>query len=117
MNLIREIAESDVKDLRVVSNNAGIDGWGLGMLLRTHQIKRMISSYVGENKEFERQYLNGELEVELVPQGTLAEKIRSGGAGIPAFYTPAGYKTLIHLGGFPIKYKLGSKNVKGEKTI
>jgi acyl CoA:acetate/3-ketoacid CoA transferase alpha subunit len=83
--------------------------WGLGILLRTRQIKRMIASYVGENHEFERQYLNGELEVELVPQGTLAEKIRAGGAGIPGFYTPTGYRTLIQEGGFPIKFKLGGK--------
>lgn len=79
-----------VKDLTVVSNNCGVDDFGLGLLLKNHQIKRMIASYVGENKEFERQYLSGELEVELVPQGTLAEKMRSGGAGIPAFFTPTG---------------------------
>ncbi len=81
-----------------------MDGFGLGMLLNSRQVKRMISSYVGENAEFERQFLSGELEVELTPQGTLAEKIRAGGAGIPAFFTPTGYGTLVHLGGAPIKY-------------
>ena len=93
--LIDALRDSAVKDLTVISNNAGVDGFGLGKLLETRQIKRMISSYVGENKEFERQYLSGELEVELVPQGTLAERIRAGGAGIPAFYTPAGVGTPI----------------------
>lgn len=78
------------KNLTVVSNNCGVDDWGLGLLLANRQIKKMIASYVGENKTFERQFLNGDLEVELVPQGTLAERIRAGGAGIPAFYTPAG---------------------------
>ena len=86
-NLIQALREHGPDDLTVVSNNCGVDGWGLGILLNNKQIKRMVSSYVGENKEFERQYLNGELEVELVPQGTLAEKLRSGGAGIPGFYT------------------------------
>ena len=81
--------------MTVISNNCGIDGWGLGLLLEGKQITKMIASYVGENKEFERQVLSGELEVELVPQGTLAEKIRAGGAGIPAFYTPAGVGTLV----------------------
>jgi 3-oxoacid CoA-transferase len=87
----------------VVSNNCGVDDFGLGVLLRNKQVKRMIASYVGENKEFERQYLSGELEVELVPQGTLAEKLRAGGAGIPAFFTPTGFGTLVEQGGFPIK--------------
>lgn len=87
-----------------VSNNAGVDDFGLGVLLQTNQVKRMISSYVGENKTFERQYLTGELEVELTPQGTLAERLRAGGAGIPAFYTPTAYGTVIQEGGFPIKY-------------
>jgi len=91
-------------DLTAVSNNAGVDDFGLGLLLQQRQIKRMISSYVGENKEFERQYLGGELEVELTPQGTLAERIRAGGAGVPAFFTPTGYGTLIQEGGAPIKY-------------
>lgn len=94
-NLIRALAESGVRDLTVISNNCGVDDWGLGLLLRGRQIKKMIGSYVGENKEFERQLLSGELEVELVPQGTLAERIRAGGAGIPAFYTPAGVGTPI----------------------
>ncbi|THE14997.1 CoA transferase subunit A [Bacillus timonensis] len=94
-NLIIALAESGVKDLTVISNNCGVDDWGLGLLLQNKQISKMIGSYVGENKEFERQALSGELEVELVPQGSLAEKIRAGGAGIPAFYTPAGVGTPI----------------------
>ena len=94
-NLIKALYEKDIKDLTVISNNCGIDDWGLGLLLKNKQIKKMISSYVGENKEFERQVLNGDLEVMLVPQGSLAEKIRAGGAGIPAFYTPTGVGTLI----------------------
>ncbi|HZT55947.1 MAG TPA: CoA transferase subunit A, partial [Burkholderiaceae bacterium] len=85
--LIKALRDSGVKNLTVISNNAGVDGFGLGQLLETRQIKRMISSYVGENKEFERQYLAGELELEFTPQGTLAEKLRAGGAGIPGFYT------------------------------
>ncbi|XP_043925710.1 succinyl-CoA:3-ketoacid coenzyme A transferase 1, mitochondrial [Protopterus annectens] len=103
-NLIGALLKTGVKGITAVSNNAGVDNFGLGLLLRTQQIKRMVSSYVGENAEFERQYLAGELEVELVPQGTLAERIRAGGAGIPAFYTPTGYGTLIQEGGAPIKY-------------
>jgi 3-oxoacid CoA-transferase subunit A len=94
-NLIKALAESGVKDLTVISNNCGVDDWGLGLLLRNKQIKKIIGSYVGENKEFERQVLSGEVEVELIPQGTLAERIRAGGAGIPAFYTPAGVGTPI----------------------
>ncbi len=93
--LIEALRDSGVKDLTCVSNNAGVDNFGLGLLLQTRQIKKMISSYVGENKEFERQYLAGELEVELTPQGTLAEKLRSGGAGIPAFYTATGVGTQV----------------------
>ncbi|MGB9079968.1 MAG: CoA transferase subunit A [Desulfuromonadaceae bacterium] len=93
--LIQGLRESGVRDLTVISNNCGVDEWGLGILLQNRQIRKMVSSYVGENKEFERQYLAGELEVELVPQGTLAERIRAGGAGIPAFYTPAGVGTPI----------------------
>ena len=93
--LIDAIRESGVKDLTVVSNNAGIDNEGLGKLLRTRQIRKMISSYVGENKEFERQYLAGELQVEFCPQGTLAERCRAGGAGIPGFYTKTGVGTLV----------------------
>ncbi|MFW5967367.1 MAG: CoA transferase subunit A, partial [Persicimonas sp.] len=94
-NLIRATREKGTKDLVVVSNNCGTDEYGLGILLQNKQIRKMISSYVGENKEFERQYLNDELEVELNPQGTLAERIRAGGAGIPAFYTPTGYGTVV----------------------
>ncbi|MDQ8936368.1 CoA transferase subunit A [Acinetobacter rudis] len=93
--LIEALKQSGVSQLTCVSNNAGIDGVGLGLLLETKQIKKMIASYVGENKEFERQFLSGELEVELTPQGTLAEKLRAGGAGIPAFYTATGYGTQI----------------------
>jgi len=92
---IEALFESDVTGLTCISNNAGVDGFGLGMLLRKHQIRKMISSYVGENKEFERQLLSGELEVELIPQGTLAERCRAGGAGIPAFFVPAGYGTEV----------------------
>jgi 3-oxoacid CoA-transferase subunit A len=94
-NLIAAVKEMGVRGLTVVSNNAGLDGFGLGMLLKTHQIAKMISSYVGENKEFERQYLAGELELEFNPQGTLAERIRAGGAGIYAFYTRTGAGTLV----------------------
>jgi len=93
--LIDALRDSGVKDLTIASNNAGIDGEGLGKLLRTRQVKKMISSYVGENKEFERQYLSGELEVEFSPQGTLAERCRAGGAGIPGFYTKTGVGTLV----------------------
>ncbi len=93
--LIAALHDSGVKNLTVISNNAGVDGFGLGVLLGTRQIKRMISSYVGENKEFERQYLAGEIELEFTPQGTLAEKLRAGGAGIPAFFTRTGFGTLI----------------------
>ena len=93
--LIGALRDSAVKNLTVISNNAGVDGFGLGQLLESRQIKRMISSYVGENKEFERQYLAGELELEFTPQGTLAEKLRAGGAGIPAFFTRTGVGTLV----------------------
>jgi 3-oxoacid CoA-transferase subunit A len=93
--LIDGLRDSGVKDLTVISNNAGVDGFGLGKLLETRQISKMISSYVGENKEFERQYLAGELQLEFTPQGTLAEKLRAGGAGIPAFYTRTGVGTLV----------------------
>ena len=93
--LILALVEKGVKDLTIISNNCGVDEWGLGLLLKEKQIKKMIGSYVGENKEFERQVLSGEIEVELTPQGTLAEKIRAGGAGIPAFYTPAGVGTTV----------------------
>lgn len=93
--LIAALRDSGVKDLTCVSNNAGVDGFGLGLLLETRQIKKMISSYVGENKEFERQYLSGELELEFTPQGTLAERLRAGGAGIPAFFTATGVGTIV----------------------
>uniref|UniRef100_A0A8C9R3P8 Succinyl-CoA:3-ketoacid-coenzyme A transferase n=1 Tax=Scleropages formosus TaxID=113540 RepID=A0A8C9R3P8_SCLFO len=115
-NLINSLLKTGVKSLTAVSNNAGVDDFGLGLLLQTKQIKRMISSYVGENAEFERQYLSGELEVELTPQGTLAERIRAGGAGIPAFFTATGYGTLIQQGGSPIKYsKDGSITIASEE--
>ncbi|WP_290901754.1 CoA transferase subunit A [Aquabacterium sp.] len=93
--LIDALQASGVKDLTVISNNAGVDGFGLGKLLNTRQIQKMISSYVGENKEFERQYLAGELQLEFTPQGTLAEKLRAGGAGIPAFFTKTGVGTIV----------------------
>ncbi len=94
-NSIGELVRKGTKSLTCISNNAGVDGFGLGLLLETKQIKKMISSYVGENDEFERQMLSGELEVDLIPQGSLAERCRAGGAGIPAFYTPAGFGTEI----------------------
>src|ERR1700761_4164206 len=94
-NLIAALRDSGVKGITVISNNAGVDGFGLGQLLETRQIRKMISSYVGENKEFERQFLAGELELEFNPQGTLAEKLRAGGAGIPAFFTRTGVGTVI----------------------
>jgi 3-oxoacid CoA-transferase subunit A len=93
--LIAALRDSGRRELTVISNNAGVDGFGLGQLLATRQIRKMVSSYVGENKEFERQYLSGELELEFTPQGTLAEKLRAGGAGIPAFFTKTGYGTLV----------------------
>ncbi|MBK3756355.1 CoA transferase subunit A [Stutzerimonas frequens] len=93
--LIAALRDSGKKDLTAISNNAGVDGFGLGLLLETRQISKMVSSYVGENKEFERQYLAGELALEFTPQGTLAERLRAGGAGIPAFYTKTGYGTLV----------------------
>lgn len=93
--LIDALKDTGVKDLTVISNNAGVDGFGLGKLLETRQIKKMISSYVGENKEFERQYLSGELQLEFTPQGTLAEKLRAGGSGIPAFFTKTGVGTMV----------------------
>ena len=93
--LIAALRDTGVKNLTCISNNAGVDGFGLGLLLETRQVKKMISSYVGENKEFERQYLAGELELEFTPQGTLAEKLRAGGAGIPAFFTKTGVGTLV----------------------
>lgn len=102
--LIAALAKTDVEDLRVVSNNCGTDEYGLGVLLGAGKISKMTSSYIGENAEFARQYLGGELEVELVPQGTLAERLRAGGCGIPAFYTPTGVGTLVGDGGLPLRY-------------
>lgn len=103
-NLIQALHAQGATDLVTVSNNCGVDGWGLGVLLDSRRIRRTTSSYVGENKEFERQYLHGDLELELVPQGTLAERLRAGGCGIPAFYTPAGVGTLVADGGLPWKH-------------
>ncbi|MBB2891561.1 CoA transferase subunit A [Flexivirga oryzae] len=102
--LIQALHDTGVTDLEVISNNCGVDDWGLGILLADKRIRRIIASYVGENKEFARQYLHGELEVELTPQGTLAEKLRAGGAGIPAFYTATGVGTQIADGGMPWQY-------------
>src|SRR6476469_2561774 len=102
--LIAAIHDTGLTGLEAVSNHCGVDDWGLGILLRDKRIRRMISSYVGENKEFERQYLSGELEVELTPQGTLAENLRAGGAGITAFYTITGSGTQIAEGGLPWRY-------------
>ena len=102
--LIDALLESGVTDLETVSNNCGVDQWGLGSLLAAKRIRRTTGSYVGENKEFERQFLGGELEVELTPQGTLAERLRAGGAGIPAFFTPAGVGTQVADGGLPRRY-------------
>jgi 3-oxoacid CoA-transferase subunit A len=100
-NLIAALLRTGVRGLTIVSNNCGVDDFGLGLLLRARQIRKMVSTYVGENETFERQFLTGELEVELVPQGTFAERIRAGGAGIPAFYTPTGYGTQVAAGGLP----------------
>ena len=102
--LIDALVSGPATDLRVVSNNCGVDDWGLGILLGQRRIARVIASYVGENKEFERQFLSGELEVELIPQGTLAERLRAGGAGIPAFFTPAGVGTPVADGGMPLRH-------------
>jgi 3-oxoacid CoA-transferase A subunit len=102
--LIAELHRRGVTDLEAVSNNCGLETWGLGILLRDHRIRRMVSSYIGGNREFERQFLAGELELELIPQGTLAEKLRAGGAGIPAFFTPTGVGTQVAEGGMPWRY-------------
>src|SRR4051794_23369713 len=102
--LIRALHDAGTSDLKVVSNNCGVDDWGLGILLADHRISRMTSSYVGENKEFARQFLSGELEVELTPQGTLAERLRAGGAGVPAFFTATGVGTQVADGGLPWRY-------------
>ena len=104
ITLIRALLARGTAGLSVVSNNCGVDGWGLGLLVEAHRIRRVTASYIGENKEFARQYLAGELEVELTPQGTLAERLRAGGAGIPAFYTATGVGTVVANGGMPIKY-------------
>lgn len=114
-NLISALKEKGVKNLTCISNNAGVDDFGLGLLLQTRQIKKMMASYVGENKEFERQYLAGELEVELIPQGTLAERIRSAGVGIPAFWTPAGVGTELEKG--KEKRKFGTQDYIMEKAL
>jgi 3-oxoacid CoA-transferase subunit A len=115
MALITALLDSGVSELSIVSNNCGVDDWGLGLLLGAHRISKMTSSYVGENKEFERQYLAGELEVELTPQGTLAEKLRAGGSGIPAFYTQTGVGTQVALGGLPLKYDADGQVIKESK--
>jgi 3-oxoacid CoA-transferase subunit A len=104
MTLIAALHAQGTGDLQIVSNNCGVDGWGLGLLLKDRRVARLTCSYMGEHRELERQYLNGELEVELVPQGTLAERLRAGGVGIPAFYTPAGVGTLVAEGGLPMRY-------------
>ena len=104
IGLIRALLAKGTTDLEVVSNNCGIDGWGLGELLEVGRIRRVVASYIGENREFARRYLGGELEVELTPQGSLAERLRAGGAGIPAFYTPSGVGTMVAGGGLPWRY-------------
>ncbi|OMJ85950.1 hypothetical protein SteCoe_12654 [Stentor coeruleus] len=108
-NLIDAAADLNLKNLTLVTNNCGVEGYGLNVMLARRQVKRVIASYVGENENFEKQYLNGELELEITPQGTLAEKMRAGGAGIPAFFTATGFGTVVSEGQFPIKYKLGGK--------
>jgi 3-oxoacid CoA-transferase/3-oxoacid CoA-transferase subunit A len=114
-NLILATRELGVGDLTVMSNNAGIDDFGIGILLKSGQVRKMISTYVGENKLFERQFLDGTLEVELIPQGTFAEKLRAGGAGIGAFYTPTGYGTWVSEGGLPMKYDSEGRVVKASE--
>lgn len=113
--LIKALAASTVSDLRVVSNNCGTDEYGLGILLNAGKISKMTSSYIGENAEFARQYLAGELEVELCPQGTIAERLRAGGCGIPAFYTPTGVGTLVGDGGLPLRYGPDGSIAKASK--
>src|SRR6059058_1993709 len=110
-NLIAAIHRKGVKNLTIISNNCGTTDKGLGVLLMARQVRKMIASYVGENKEFERQFLAGELDVELNPQGTLAERIRAGGAGLPAFYTATGVGTAVSEGGLPIRYDAAGKIV------
>lgn len=120
MNLVNALRLSGVKDLTIASNSCGVDGkdlksdWGLSMLLRTRQIKRMIFSHLGENVASQKQYFNGEIELDVCPQGTLAEKIRAGGAGIPAFYTATGVGTIVETGGYVIKYKKTEKGLEPE---
>lgn len=120
-NCIAALVRKGVKDLTCISNNAGVDDFGIGLMLKTRQVRKMISSYVGENAEFERQLLSGELEVDLIPQGTLAERIRAGGAGIPAFYTPAGYGTEVAEGKeireFDGKYYLLESGLRADFAI
>ena len=111
-HLIAATRELGVKDLTVISNNAGVDDFGIGILLQTRQVKKMVSTYVGENKTFERQFLEGDLEVELIPQGTFSEKIRAGGAGIPAFFTPTGYGTQVAEGGLPMLHAKDGSVIK-----
>ena len=115
-NLIAATRDLGVKDLTVMSNNAGVDDFGIGLLLASGQVKKMISTYVGENKLFERQFLDGSLEVELIPQGTFAEKLRAGGAGIGGFYTPTGYGTWVAEGGLPMKYDDQGRVVKASQV-
>ncbi len=115
VTLIKALAGTDVSDLRAVSNNCGTDEYGLGILLKAKKISRMTSSYIGENAEFARQYLSGEIEVELCPQGTIAERLRAGGSGIPAFYTPTGVGTLVGDGGLPLRYGADGSIVKGSE--
>ena len=110
--LIQALLDAGTRDLEVVSNNCGVDGWGLGLLLEARRLRRVVASYVGENKEFARQYLSGELEVELTPQGTLAERLRAGGSGIPGFYTATGAGTQVAEGGLPWRY-----DADGEVTV
>jgi 3-oxoacid CoA-transferase subunit A len=110
--LIQAILDAGTDELEVVSNNAGVDGWGLGLLLGAGRLRRVVASYVGENKEFARQYLSGELEVELTPQGTLAERMRAGGSGIPAFFTATGVGTQVAEGGLPWRYDADGNVVK-----
>ncbi len=110
--LIQAVLDAGTADLEVVSNNAGVDGWGLGLLLGAGRLRRVVASYVGENKEFARQYLSGELEVELTPQGTLAERMRAGGSGIPAFFTATGVGTQVAEGGLPWRYDAEGNVVK-----
>ena len=114
-NLIRALRVQGTKNLAIISNNCGIEDKGLGILLANQQVRKMFSSYVGENKIFERQFLEGHLEVELIPQGTFAEKIRAGGAGIPAFYTPTGYGTQVSEGNLPLRYGPQGTVVKGSE--